>query len=157
MHAAAVLLQVMAQLAADEAQSRIAALKEAATAATSPPMVVGLILHGEMCWLMSMRVQASTETDLAYFGITDTLIERVEYMTYNTFRQEAALFHAQLLKPSVNHQRTPGTLRDCSDAAVHTGPSSPDFKLSAFQEKHVLLVLKNVEQLQHLRYALCPK
>lgn len=32
-----------------------------------------------------------------------------------------------------------------------------DYRLNQWQEKHVMLVLARVEQLQHLRFALCPK
>ena len=35
--------------------------------------------------------------------------------------------------------------------------SGGDFRLNPWQERHVMLILQRAEQLQSLRYALCPK
>ncbi len=44
------------------------------------------------------------------------------------------------------------------EGASTSGGSSPgQFRLNPWQEKHALLILTKVEQLQNLRFALCPK
>ncbi|GAX77375.1 hypothetical protein CEUSTIGMA_g4821.t1 [Chlamydomonas eustigma] len=67
--------------------------------------------------------------DLPYFGVTDELLLRVSAMSYSTF----------------------------SDSPLKGVAEQADFKLSPWQEKHVRLVLERAEQLQNLRFALCPK
>ena len=41
--------------------------------------------------------------------------------------------------------------------ASFASPDGEDFRLSPWQERHVMLMLQRAEQLQSLRYALCPK
>eukprot|EP00195_Chlamydomonas_chlamydogama_P013220 CAMPEP_0202915834 /NCGR_PEP_ID=MMETSP1392-20130828/66833_1 /ASSEMBLY_ACC=CAM_ASM_000868 /TAXON_ID=225041 /ORGANISM="Chlamydomonas chlamydogama, Strain SAG 11-48b" /LENGTH=301 /DNA_ID=CAMNT_0049608019 /DNA_START=42 /DNA_END=944 /DNA_ORIENTATION=- len=80
--------------------------------------------------------------ELQQYGVTDELVEHVGSLTYSTFSD----YPVDSL-PSVN---------PLGPDAVTTGAPGA-FRLSPWQERHALLVLGKVEQLQHLRFALCPK
>ena len=80
-----------------------------------------------------------------YYGITEPLLELVGGMTYATFSDQP-----------VNNPQPSSTSQDHAAASMLVSTNG-EFRLSPWQEKHVMLVLGRAEQLQHLRFALCPK
>ncbi|GLC38199.1 hypothetical protein PLESTB_001088700 [Pleodorina starrii] len=78
--------------------------------------------------------------ELAKYGVTPGLLETVSGMTYSTFSD----YPVELL-PTTNPM----------GLAPPIPP--PGFRLSPWQERHALLVLTRGDQLQGLRFALCPK
>ncbi|EFJ52389.1 hypothetical protein VOLCADRAFT_116049 [Volvox carteri f. nagariensis] len=78
--------------------------------------------------------------ELAKYGITSGLLETIAGMTYSTFSD----YPVELL-PTTNPM------------GLTTPIPPPGFRLSPWQERHALLVLTKGDQLQGLRFALCPK
>lgn len=71
------------------------------------------------------------QREMEEYGITDAFIEGVKQLDYSTFRD----FH--------------------QSAEESTG--SAEKKLNKWQERHALLLIKNVKEIDELRFVLCPK
>ncbi|KXZ46739.1 hypothetical protein GPECTOR_41g704 [Gonium pectorale] len=88
----------------------------------------------------SSKGQGSDADELAKYGVTPGLLETISGMTYSTFSD----YPLELL-PSTNPM------------GLKPPIPGPGFQLSAWQAKHAMLVLSRGDQLQGLRFALCPK
>ncbi|KAF5831082.1 hypothetical protein DUNSADRAFT_13638 [Dunaliella salina] len=84
---------------------------------------------------------AAGAEELARYAITDELCEFVSGLTYSTFSDMDmdALARSNKARAAPSDNNEDGT------------------RLNPWQERHAMLVLSKVEQLQHLRFALCPK
>ncbi|KAJ9513407.1 hypothetical protein QJQ45_005954 [Haematococcus lacustris] len=86
------------------------------------------------------QASAADPLELQRYAVTDKLLELVSSMTYSLF--------------SDTNMDELGASLPLGAAAVQPGG---EVRLLAWQERHALLVLTSSPQLQHLRYALCPK
>ncbi|KAJ9513544.1 hypothetical protein QJQ45_006143 [Haematococcus lacustris] len=86
------------------------------------------------------QASAADPSELQRYAVTDKLLELVSSMTYSLF--------------SDTNMDELGASLPLGAAAVQPGG---EVRLLAWQERHALLVLTSSPQLQHLRYALCPK
>ncbi|KAJ9513266.1 hypothetical protein QJQ45_001300 [Haematococcus lacustris] len=116
-----VMLQVLAERAAEEANARLNSLVPGTVAGTP-------------------QASAADPSELQRYAVTDKLLELVSSMTYSLF--------------SDTNMDELGASLPLGAAAVQPGG---EVRLLAWQERHALLVLTSSPQLQHLRYALCPK
>lgn len=88
-------------------------------------------------FLRPTRNRAVSQVELEAYGITDSYKDFVRSLDYSTFRD----FNEQELQTSV------GFLKD----------EEGTLRLNPWQEQHAVLALKVFNELDHLRYLLCPK
>lgn len=97
---------------------------------------VGSAMKGREGSIAHRVAREDMQREMEEYGITDEYMESVKQLDYSSFRD----FH------------------ESDESSIqNNGKQVDDTKLNRWQERHALLLVKNVKEIDELRFVLCPK
>ncbi|GLI60966.1 hypothetical protein VaNZ11_003219, partial [Volvox africanus] len=132
--------KIFAEQASEKAKQASEKAKVLATAAAEEAQARLQVLSAQTTITTSGSTSDTDPAELAKYGVTAGLLETVAGMTYSTFSD----YPVEMLAST-------------NPMGLASPIPPPGFRLTPWQERHALLVLTRGDQLQGLRFALCPK